>query len=207
MSALAGLALVALPFVISPGASFTLVLAHTLAGRAGAATRITAGTALGIIVLASAVAISGLGPALENHPTARTVLVLVGGAVLATIAARTITAGVRALRHPTDATAVSGEPAALVRWSFLVLVTNAKALTLYAAGVRALTSGQLHGAPLYLTFALVHAALMAVWLAAVAWAARHLPAARSPRVRAIIMLVTGAALAVVAITTALSGLR
>lgn len=206
MSALAGLALVALPFVLSPGASFTLVLAHTLAGQRGAAARIAAGTALGIIVLAAAVAISGLGPALEEHPTARTVLVLAGGAVLATIAARTITAGVRALRHPTDAT-TTGEPAALVRWSFLVLVTNAKALTLYAVVVPTLTSGQLHGAPLYLTFAAVHVDLMAAWLAGVAWAARHLPAARSPRVRAIIMVATGAALAAVALTTALSGLR
>lgn len=202
---LAGMMVVALPFVLSPGASFSLVLAHTMTGSRNAAGKVILGTGAGLFALAAVVGLSGIGAILQAHPLARALVTVAGAIVLSVLGARMIVAGLRGRQGSSTGTA---EPGNLAMWSFVVVITNAKALTLYLVVVPTVASGELAGAQPYLAFAAVHTVLQALWLGGVAAMATRLPeAARSPRGQNTVLVLTGSALVGIAVWAAINGLR
>ena len=68
---LALLALTALPFVVSPGASFAITVDAVSKGDFRAPTKVWAGTSVGIVAVVSVAALSGLGSFLDDHQTTR----------------------------------------------------------------------------------------------------------------------------------------
>lgn len=202
---LATMVVVLLPFVLSPGASFSLVLTHTVAGSRTAVGKVIAGTGAGLFVLAALVGLTGLGAALQADPFARGLVTIGGALVLAVIGGRMISRGVTGRR---GGSAGADEPKHLVAWSFVVLLTNAKALTLYLVVVPTLPSHDLTGAQPYVLFAAVHTALQGLWLVTVSVLAKRLPSAiRSPRGQDAVLVITGSALVGIAVLTAVNGLR
>jgi threonine/homoserine/homoserine lactone efflux protein len=195
---------VATPFVVTPGASFTLTLAHAADGYGSSWLRVVTGSGCGIVLLAFCLGATGLGDALTAMPTVRLLLGLVGGVVLVVVGGTLLR---RLSQHP-PVTSQLSTPRSLVRWSFVALVTNPKALSVYVVVVPQLSSTALSGGRLFLAFAGVHIALMTVWLFLVDWAATHLPAGvASERTRRLVF--GGAALVTVALgaTTILGAIR
>jgi threonine/homoserine/homoserine lactone efflux protein len=202
---LAAMVVVLLPFVLSPGASFSLVLTHTVAGSRTAVGKVIFGTGAGLFVLAALVGLTGFGAALQADPLARRLVTIGGSLVLAVIGGRMISRGLSGRRGNLVGT---HEPKHLAAWSFVVLLTNAKALTLYLVVVPTLPSHHLTGAEPYVLFAAVHTALQSLWLATVALLAKRLPSAiRSPRGQAAVLVVTGSAIVSIAALTAMNGLH
>ena len=187
MRTLAFLVGVALPFVISPGASFTITVTSVAGGDRRSPFKVWAGTALGISVLALLVTLTGIGGLVAGSPTAQQVFAVVGGAVLIAFGGLTLRRG---LRRGDDRLPSVPAPARLVAWSFLALVTNVKALTLYVVVVP--TTGAALSSPLlYLVFGVVHITMLLVWLVLVAHLVALVPTRHSDRVRRVLSALGG----------------
>jgi threonine/homoserine/homoserine lactone efflux protein len=171
MTDLLVLAGVAAPFVVTPGASFTLTLAHATDGYRSSWLRVVTGSGCGIVLLALCLGATGVGDALTAMPTVRLLLGLIGGVVLVIVGGTLLR---RLAQDPPVTSQSSAGPRSLVQWSFVALVTNPKALTVYVVVVPQLCSTRLSGGRLFLAFAGVHIALMTVWLFLVDWAATRL---------------------------------
>lgn len=179
---------VALPFVIAPGASFTLTLAHATRRGPPGWRRVAFGTAAGIVLLALAVGATELGAALATVPTLRIALGLVGATVLIGFGIAIL---VKAARRTTD-TKNASVPANLVRWSFTATVTNPKALSLYALIVPTLGGHDLYGFALFASFAAIHIGLLTIWLHLTHQSVTRIPAlARSPRLQSRLLATSG----------------
>lgn len=191
MRAVPALIAVALPFVVTPGASFTLTLAHATRSQSNSWRRIALGTAAGIVLLALAVGATGLGAALSAVPVIRVTLGLVGTTVLIAFGVVVL---VKAIR-PASGAAEESAPANLVRWSFAAVVTNPKALSLYAIVVPTLAGPELHGFALFGSFAVVHIALLTAWLCITHYSVTRIPGlARSPRLQRGLFVAAGVAM-------------
>lgn len=137
---------------------------------------------------------SGLGQGIADNDTAHTIFGFVGGVVLIAFGVVSV---VRTFR-PVSAEESSGAThPRLVLWSFLAVVTNAKALSLYALFVPTLTETGLSGWRLYTAFALVHVILLLCWLAAVGLVMRVIPVlGRSGTARNVLVALTAVFLVV-----------
>ncbi|PZE33333.1 LysE family translocator [Curtobacterium sp. MCPF17_031] len=192
---LAVLALAALPFVVSPGASFAITVDVASTGDRRGALKVWMGTALGISAIATLFALSGIGLLLAANSTARTAFGLLGGGVLVLLGFLSI---VKAIRSARSSVTSPRPPRKLVLWSFLALITNVKALSLYALVVPALHTPHLAGTALFFTFAGVHVVMLFLWLTVLAWAVRRIPnLGASPRIRTALM--SAAALTLIAL--------
>lgn len=178
----ATLALTALPFVLSPGTSFAITIDAAGRGDQRAPLKVWTGTALGLAVIASITAFSGIGEFFTAHDTARTVFGSVGGAILMTYG---ILSGIKALRAAQTPETTQPPARRLILWAFLALITNIKALTLYTLVVPNLRTAGSSAPALFTAFTAVHAVMMLAWLLLVGEGVRHIPGiATSPRVRA-----------------------
>lgn len=198
------LALTALPFVVSPGASFAITVDAASSGDRRAPLKVWAGTTLGIAVIASVVSVSGVGRFLAENDTARTIFGVAGGAILIALGASSL---IRALRSRRPTTSKPRPARRLVLWAFLALVVNVKALTLYALVVPSLGTATLTGPTLFFLFAGVHVALLLLWLTLLGEGVRRVPRiGTSPRVRAGLLSVAAATLVVIGTRTLLEAL-
>ncbi|MDN4640632.1 LysE family transporter [Agreia sp. PsM10] len=196
--------LTALPFVVSPGASFTITVGAALAGDRRAGIRVWAGTALGILIIAAVFGASGFGTLIAGNRTTMTIWGLVGGAALIAFG---LMALMRALRNWDQSLGDSTPAARLVGLSFVAVITNVKALSLYVVVVPALRGTGLSGLTLFLVFAMTHIALMLVWLLLVTLTVSAFPSlGRSSRARgvllvaaAVVLILLGGATAVTAV--------
>ncbi|QSB05640.1 LysE family translocator [Natronoglycomyces albus] len=162
---------VAIPFVLSPGASFALTLSHAASGLRLAWLYVMAGTAGGTFVMAFLVGATGLGEALTANLLGRSMLEVTGGAVLICFGLILLRKGFGRDTEVADAPDTSR----LVRWSFVTVVANPKALSLYLVVVPSLASPQLRGLTLLLAFAAIHMGLHTLWLFLVNWGAIGVP--------------------------------
>lgn len=189
MKTLVLLITVALPFVITPGTSFTITVTSAAGGDRLSPVKVWAGTALGISVLALLVGCTGIGGPLAASPTARSALAVIGGCVLAAFGALTLR---RELRRGKSRPRPHPRPARLLAWSFLALVTNVKALSLYVLIVPAIDAdGGLDGLGLYLAFGAVHITMLLLWLLLVAHLIVQVPAKHSDQVRRVLGVLGG----------------
>lgn len=176
------LVLTAIPFVVSPGASFAITVDAASTGDRWAAIRVWAGTALGIAVVASIAAVSGLGQFFAQHDVARTIFGVVGGVVLIALGVSALVKAIRSLRQPLQVARRSGR---YFLWSFFALITNIKALSLYVLVVPGLGANNVTGSAVFFLFAGVHIVLLLVWLTMLSEGVRRIPSVgTSPRVRA-----------------------
>lgn len=205
MTTILALAAVAVAFVVSPGASFALTVAHARPAQAPAWRRITVGTSAGILVLALVVGATGLSTFLTTHPLLRLALGFVGAAVLIGYG---VSICVRALRQKAELPqATHTVPERLVRWSFLIVMTNPKALALYVLIVPALHIPDLDGIELTLGFAAVHICLQAAWLCSIHHLVVRIPAlADSGRARRRLMVASGLLMVTLGALTAVHSL-
>lgn len=198
MRELLTLTAVAVPFVITPGASFTLTVSHATQSRSPGWRRVAVGTGAGLLLLAVVLGASGLGGVLTSAPRLRVALGLLGGAIL-------IAFGVTVLTRAARPKARGAEPRAprnLVRWSFAAVVTNPKALTLYALIVPSLASDTLRGITLFTSFAAVHIAVLSMWLCLTHHCVTRIPAlARSDRLQHLLLATAGLVMIVLGIRT------
>ena len=179
---LALLALTALPFVVSPGASLAITVDATSKGELRAPTKVWAGTSVGIVAVASAAALSGIGSFLDGQPTVRQMFTVVGGAVLMVLGITSGVRAVRSIRRPMTAFRSSG---GLIPWAFVALITNVKALTLYIVVVPHLRGGDLGTGALIPTFAAIHILMLLAWQALLGQVVRRIPRlSTSPPLRA-----------------------
>lgn len=190
MTAVLALAAVAIPFVITPGASFTLTVAHAHRTGPPAWRQVTLGTSAGLLVIALAVGTTGLGTFLTSTPALRMGVGLMGAAVLIaysiTICARVFREGRGQTDTPTSAVA------RLARWSFLIAATNPKALALYVLIVPTLAGPELGGLALSMAFAAIHMCLQTAWLCLIHHLAVRIPSlTRSPRARHRLLAMSG----------------
>ncbi|MBF4618614.1 LysE family transporter [Clavibacter sp. VKM Ac-2873] len=201
---LALLASTALPFVVSPGASFTLTIGAAATGDRRAALRVWAGTALGVLLIAATLGFSGLAQLVSGDPRARLVLGIVGGAVLVGMG---VASGISALRRAPAGARPDGLRPRLVLAAFVAVVTNVKAIGFYVLVVPTLRGSGLDGPALFLVFAAVHMAMMLGWLSLLGALVRGIPGvATSPRVRAALLLLAAATLVLLGIRTAVAAL-
>ena len=198
MTAVLALAMVALPFVITPGASFTLTVAHahpaahtpTHQGNSPAWRRIAVGTSAGMLVIAGLVGATGLATFVTSTPTLRMGLGLAGAAVLIAYGTMICVRGFRAGRGETDSAATTSGH--LVRWSFLIVLTNPKALALYVLIVPTLARPGLDGFSLLMAFVGIHSCMQAAWLCLIHNVVVRIPAlARSDRIRRHLLAASG----------------
>lgn len=202
---LAFLALTALPFVISPGASFAITVDAASSGDRWAAFKVWLGTTLGIAIIASIAALSGIGRFLAENDTARAIFGVAGGAVLVLLGANSL---VKAFRSHGSTSSVTRPARKLVLWAFLALITNVKALSLYALVVPGLDTSARSGPALFFLFAGVHVLLLLVWLTLLGAGVRRIPSiGTSPRVRAGLLSITAATLVVTGTQTLIEALR
>ena len=182
------LAVTALPFVVSPGASFAITISSSLAGDKRAAVKVWVRTALGIFLVAAVAAFSGLGQLLAGSGPSRTVFRLIGGLVLVAIG---ISSLVRVVR-PKQIAEQNPRPASqLVLWAFLALVSNVKALSLYVLVVPAIDGAGIDGLALFLTCAATHVTMLLIWLTLLGIIVNAVPVlAKSYRVRTALVLLT-----------------
>ncbi len=180
------LAGVALPFVVSPGASFTITVTSAATGDRLSPVKVWAGTALGITVLALVAGLTGVGGLVAGSAPAQLAFGVVGGGVLAAFGVSALRTSLQPERPGRPGrpghTSASAGPAPLVLWAFLALVTNVKALSLYALVVPTVQA-DVHGLGLYLGFGAVHVAMLLVWLVLVGLAVMLVPGMRSERAR------------------------
>jgi threonine/homoserine/homoserine lactone efflux protein len=182
-----------LPFVISPGASFTITVGAATEGDRRASLRVWAGTALGIASIAVVAALSGLADYVASSQTARTAFGLVGGAVLLGLA---VGAGLRARTVLTVGITETRPKPRLVLWAFLALITNVKALSLYAVVLPAALIPGANSLRTYALCAATHTVMLLAWLTLVGALVRRTPVLRSsPRARAALFSVTALAMA------------
>jgi threonine/homoserine/homoserine lactone efflux protein len=193
------LAVTALPFVVSPGASFAITVDAASSGDRRAPVRVWVGTTLGIVVVASIVALSGLGRFLADDATARTIFGITGGSVLVLLGAGSL---IKALRSRGPAPSSVRPARQLVLVAFLALVTNIKALSLYALVVPGLDTPGLAGPGLLFLFAGVHVLLLLLWLTLLGEGVRRIPSiGTSRRVRVGLLSISAVTLVVVGTQT------
>ncbi|MFC4335981.1 LysE family translocator [Salininema proteolyticum] len=168
VQAAAAFALVVLPMVVTPGASFTLMATHVLRSEAGATRRVVAGTALGILTHALLAAL-GLSALVMQSAQAYRAVQVAGAVYLAALGiAMIVRKG--APKSPgaggTEAPGGEAEPKRIrVAVAFLASLLNPKAAAVYLTLVpQVLGPGELT-VPGVLALALVHAVMMAAWLA------------------------------------------
>ena len=131
-SRLLAFSLASLAMIVVPGPSVLFVLARGIAWGRGVALATVLGNTLGVLVLATAVAV-GLGPVLTHAPTATTVIEVVGGVYLIWLgvdALRRRRAHAEALASPDAARPSAGRA---VRQGFVVGVANPKAVVFFVA--------------------------------------------------------------------------
>lgn len=180
------LAVTALPFVVSPGASFNITIGAAVDGDRRAPFKVWAGSALGIVLIASVTGFSGLGQLIASSSMARAVFGIVGGLVLIAIGASSLVKAFRATAAPDSKPRASSR---LILWSFLAIITNVKALSLYALVVPGLHVIGMDGPTLSLTFAVVHIALLLIWLLMLGALVRAVPIlGKSGRARTILLV-------------------
>lgn len=188
------------PFVISPGASFTITVSSVAAGDRYGPLKVWAGTSLGTILIATVVALTGLGTLIASNGTAQLVFGLLGGAILIAFG---VVPAVRLIRRRRNGSQKPEEPQrALVWWSFLVVITNIKALSVYAfvAPTTALhgNAGLAH----YAAFTGIHSVLILLWLTLVGIGMRHIPGlARSQRTQTVLILLASVTMIALGIRT------
>jgi threonine/homoserine/homoserine lactone efflux protein len=193
------LALTALPFVVSPGASFAITVDAASSGDRRAPVRVWVGTTLGILVVASIVALSGLGRFLADDDTARTIFGIAGGSVLVLLGAGSL---IKAFRSRGPAPSSVRPARQLVLVAFLALVTNIKALSLYALVVPGLDTPALAGPGLLFLFAGVHVVLLLLWLTLLGEGVRRIPSiGTSRRVRVGLLSISAVTLVIVGTRT------
>lgn len=166
------IALTLLPFVLTPGASFTITVGAAVDGDRRASLRVWAGTALGLALIAVAAAVSGVGDYVAGSPTARTVFGLVGGVVLVGLA---VGSGLRARTVLTDGVAEARPQQRLVLWSFVAVVTNVKALSLYAVVLPTAVTAGTDSLTTFAAAAAVHITMLLAWLTLVGALVRRTP--------------------------------
>lgn len=199
------LALTALPFVVSPGASFAITVDAVSDGDRRASVKVWLGTTLGIAVIASIFALSGIGQLLTENDAARTIFGLVGGTVLVLLGILSAVKAVRALRSSGNG---PRPPRRLVLWSFVALITNIKALSLYALVVPALDADSGAGRSIFFAFAAVHVVMLFIWLTLLGWGIPRLPSiGTSQRVRVALMAVAALTLIVLGLRTLVQALH
>jgi threonine/homoserine/homoserine lactone efflux protein len=193
-----------LPFVLSPGASFTITVTNAANGDRLSPIKVWAGTAIGIGIIASVAGLSGLGALVVSHPPARVTFGIVGGCVLAGFGVFTL---VKEFRGSGEFRGQTTNSSRLVLWSFFAVITNAKALSLYVLVVPTITVGGLSGISLYLGFAAVHMVMQLAWLAVVGFAVRLIPGvARSGTTRRILTVLGGSTMITLGALTVISSL-
>lgn len=163
--ALVGFALAVLPLVVTPGASFTLVTAHRVEGRSGAAHLAIAGTALGILTHGI---VAGLGLSAVALASAQVyhAIRLLGAAYLVGLGVVMV---VRAVRRPEDQHPRSdGRPPARhpLLGAYVANVLNPKAAAVYLTLAPQFVPGGFVGVAPFVALAAVHCVVMAVWLTA-----------------------------------------
>lgn len=196
---IATLAWTVLPFVLSPGASFTLTISAVARRVPSAGLMVGVGTACGVGLIATAIGFTGLADVLARNPSWMLLCYFLGGAVLLLMALNALRAGVRLIRHgvhPTHGPQPADRPLALLGWACLTVVTNAKALGLYLLVVPT-TPVNLSGMGLYGAFAATHAIMQIAWLVLVAALVARVPGrGDSPRIRIGLMLLTAVVLGI-----------
>ena len=194
------LAATALPFVISPGASFTITLGAVAAGDRRGPVKVWAGTSLGAGLIASVAAVTGLGTFIANNATANLVFGVLGGSLL--IAFGVVPALRLYWRRRNGGNGTEPQQKRLVLWSFLVVITNVKALSIYAIVVPTIPQDALSGAALYASFTGIHSVLILLWLSLLGLAVRNVPGlARSPRAQGILVLAASFTMVVLGVRT------
>jgi len=187
------IALTLLPSVLTPGASFTITVGAAVDGDRRASLRVWAGTALGIALIAVAAGVSGVGDYVASSQTARTAFGLVSGAVLVGLA---LGSGLRARAVLTDGVTEARPQRRLVLCAFLAVITNVKALSLYAVVLPTAVTASTDSLTTFATTAAVHIAMLLAWLTLVGALVRRTPALRrSDRARAALFAVAALALA------------
>lgn len=176
------LALTALPFVVSPGASFAITVDAASKGDRRAPAKVWAGTTLGITAVVLMTTLSGIGPFLATHHTAREVFGIAGGVILILLGVLLSAQTLRSMRR----TVIAPRPERrLMLWAFLALVTNIKAISLYALVVPNLRLQGLDYCSLPFAFAAIHAVMLLAWLTLLGQGVRRFPRiGTSPRTRA-----------------------
>ncbi|MDR6865751.1 threonine/homoserine/homoserine lactone efflux protein [Microbacterium resistens] len=202
MTELLVLVTTALPFVIAPGSSFTLIIANVPLGRRASWWHISCGTGLGVLVVAIALGATGIGTVLQTRPLARGWLGVGGSIVLIALGAAHI------LRHRKQQSGNPQRSRGLARWAFLSVLTNPKALSIYVLVVPALSSTRLNGPGLFLVFACIHSLMQGIWLLLVHEGAARIPGiANSARVRSVISIAAGALMVALGLFTAVTSVR
>lgn len=187
------IALTLLPFVLAPGASFTITVGAAVDGDRRVPLRVWAGTAQGLALIAVAAAVSGVGDYVAGSPTARTAFGLIGGVVLVGLA---VGSGLRARSVLTDGVTEARPQQRLVLWSFHAVVTNVKALSLYAVVLPTAVTAEMDSFTTFAAAAAVHITMLLAWLTLVGTLVRSTPALRrSARGRAALFAVAALALA------------
>lgn len=161
------MALILLPIVLSPGASFTLALGQLFQGARSGPAWVALGTSLGAFTLAVLLGGTGLAGQLASRPDLMHLMGVLGGLALIWMGVRTLWQSGR----PTTASRTTDAPGTTGGWAtgrsvvglaYVTVVSNPKALTLYL--VIAPTAMPSPNALGYLTFASVHALLVFGWL-------------------------------------------
>lgn len=181
---------IALPFVISPGASFSLTIGAAAEGDVWSPVKVWAGTSLGIVVIAAVAGLTGLGTFVATNDSARLLFGVIGGFILISFG---VVAVVKSFRVPSDPSAdPEASRGSLVLWSFLVGISNVKALSLYALVVPSATGIPLTGGALYAAFAGTHIAMLLLWLSLLGVGVRLMPVlTQSPRARRLLVGAAG----------------
>lgn len=189
---LALIAATALPFVISPGASFTITINAATTGDRRAPLKVWAGTSLGIVLIAGIAGFSGFGELIAGSNGAQTIFGVTGGAVLIALG---VTSLIKTLHSSAHAKKPDQPDPRLALWAFLAVITNVKALSLYALVVPTLHGAGISGLALFLVFAAVHVIMLLFWLGLIGEIVKRIPAlGASKRARTILLLLTAATL-------------
>jgi len=126
-------------------------------------------------------------------------MTVVGAAVLTFLGIRLVLTALR-LPTPTDSPPQERRRRGLLQWSYLALITNPKALSVYVLVVPGLASQMLSGIRLYAAFATIHTVLMTGWLLLLGLTASRIPGiARSRKVQQGILLAAGLTMVALAI--------
>jgi threonine/homoserine/homoserine lactone efflux protein len=199
-------ALLLLPFVLSPGASFALTVSGAATGDRAAGLRVGLGTALGITLIAAVAGTSGVGVVVASNTLIRAWFEIVGGLLLIAFGAAPLVKTWRA-RSPAASQRSEPRPVRLVAWGFVAVITNAKALALYVIVVPSTMSAEASPFAGYATIAAVHIALLFVWLALIAVLITRVPAiAHSHRIMMGLQLAASGVLIGLGVHSGISGL-
>lgn len=193
------MAAVAAPFVIAPGASLSLTIAHTHLGR-HAWLPVAAGTWLGLVVIALALGATGFADAISEDNTLRRAIGAAGSIILIGIGVCTL---IRASRRQASP-APPVKPLRLGLVASATVITNPKAIALYAVVVPATDGTTWSGPALYTAFTLIHGGLMSLWLGLVHWVTtRARSMVTDPRPRRVLVALAGGAMITLGIAAGL----